>query len=153
MRRLIPVALLMVAATTFTGCTSERDRLDAEAKRLCSIDGGIKIFEKVTLPREAFYENGLPKLANDKKAEIRWGYQNDFRYTNLKANFNEPTLIRNEDRIVRTSDGKVMATSVVYRRSGGSWWGGLIHGDGYHCPTDEVNTSFYRQVFVQGANQ
>lgn len=150
MRCLIHGALLTVAAMVFAGCTSEKDRLDADAKRLCAIDGGIKIFEKVTLPPEAFYENGLPKLANDKEAEIRWGYQNIFNYTNLKANFDEPTLIRGEYRIVRTSDLKVIATSVAYRRSGGSWWNGLIEGDGYHCPGDEVNTNFYRQVFVQG---
>ncbi len=150
MHRLIYKFLLSAAAMASTGCTPEKARLDAEVKRLCAIDGGIKILEKVTLPPEAFYENGLPKLANDKEAELRWGYKKVFNYTNLKANFDEPTLIRSEYRILRISDSKVIATSIVYRRSGGSWWGGVVHGDEYHCPSDEINTSYYKQVFIPG---
>ncbi|MHB1198400.1 MAG: hypothetical protein ACYCZ6_02350 [Polaromonas sp.] len=147
---LIPVALIAILVLTFG--FSEKDRLDAEAKRLCAIDGGVKVYEMVTLPPEAFYENGLPKLANDKAAEIRWGYQRIYTYVNLKTNFDEPTLIRNEYRIVRTSDGKVIATSVVYGRSGGSWWGGLVQGDGFQCPASDA-VALENKVFLKGATK
>ncbi|MBP9101513.1 MAG: hypothetical protein KBF68_09110 [Nitrosomonas sp.] len=43
-------ASLIVYATFFT----EKARLDREVKRLCAIDGGIKVYETVKLPAERF---------------------------------------------------------------------------------------------------
>ena len=147
------IAFLVAVAVAVAGCTSEKDRLDAEAKRLCAIDGGIKVFETVTLPPEAFYENGLPKLVNNKEAELRWGYQKIFVQVNLTSTNDEPKLTRDEYKFIRTSDRKIIATSVIYRRLGGSWWGGLIHGDAYSCPSDDVNIDFDRKTFIQGVEK
>ena len=47
-------ASLIVYATFFT----EKERLDREVKRLCAIDGGIKVYETVKLPAERFDQYG-----------------------------------------------------------------------------------------------
>ena len=130
---------------------SERDRLDAEAKRLCAIDGGVKVYETVTLPAEKFHSNGVPKISS--KDAQGFGYFERAKQTNLKADFERPTLIRDEYQVIRSSDQKVMATSVVYRRSGGSWWDGLVEGDGFTCPSDAINTSYLQKTFLKGVGK
>jgi hypothetical protein len=133
-------------------CTSEVGRLDAEAKRLCAIDGGIKVYETVVLPAEKFFENGTPMIPNGKD-HSGFGYYSAYDYSNLNSSFEPPTLIRHEYRIVRTSDKRVMATSVIYRRSGGGLLDGYMHPSGFSCPADDENTTFYKQVILQGVKK
>ena len=47
---LLLFAALIFYATFFT----EKDRLDREVKRLCAMDGGIRVYEKITLPADKF---------------------------------------------------------------------------------------------------
>ncbi len=125
---------------------SERDRLDAEARRLCAIDGGIKVFETVALPPEQFHPNGEPMVPNDKD-DRNFGYYRTYEYRNLRKDYTLPTLIREEHQFRRSDGGKVIATNVIYRRAGGCWWDGAIHGCGFSCPDDANNTSFTRFAF------
>ena len=150
-RRLPGMVILIAATLALVACTSEKDRLDAEARRLCAIDGGIKVFETVTLPAEKFHPNGVPRISD--KDDKGFGYFETASQKNLKTNFDKPTLIRHEYQVVRTRDQKVIAISVVYRRRGGSWWDGMMEGDGFTCPEDKVNTSFMEQVFFKGKSQ
>jgi hypothetical protein len=150
-RRLPGLQLMLFVVIVLSGCTSEKNRLDAEAKRVCAIDGGIKVFEKVTLPPEKFHPNGVPRISSID--DQGFGYFRTASQRNLKSNFDEPTLIRHEYRVIRSSDKKVVAISVVYRRRGGSWWDGLMEGDGFTCPGDEVNTTFMQQVFIKGTSK
>lgn len=147
-RRALGAVLVVVAVFALAACTSEKDRLDAEAKRLCAIDGGIKVFETVTLPPERFHPNGVPLISD--KDDKGLGYFLTASQKNLKANFDTPTLFRHEYQVIRSGDQKVIAKSVVYRRGGGSWWDGLMEGDGFTCPEDKVNTTFMQQVFIKG---
>lgn len=146
-----PALLLIAAAMALTACTSEKDRLDAEARRLCAIDGGIKVFETVTLSPDMFHPNGVPKISE--KDDKGFGYFLTASQKNLKANFDKPTLFRHEYQVIRSGDQKVIAISVVYRRGGGSWWYGMMEGDGFTCPEDKVNTAFMEQVFFKGKSQ
>ena len=123
----------------------ERDRLDAEARRLCAIDGGLKLNEAVILPSEKFYENGLPKIRDTD--DQGFGYFVVYEQKNLSKDFIKPFLIREHRSVIRSNDQKVIATYVIYRRHGGSWWDGLIVGDGYSCPSDHENVSYLRQIF------
>ena len=151
MRGLTQRALFLVAIMVFAGCTSEKDRLDAEAKRLCAIDGGIKVHETVTLPPEKFYENGTPQVPSEKD-ERGWGYYSTYEYANLKKNFEPPTLVREVTKVIRTESREVIATSVIYRRSGGGLLDGYFHPSGFHCPDDE-GSDFYKRVFIQGVKK
>ena len=59
MKSLIWIGLLALT----TGCSGpSKSELDAEVKRLCAIDGGIKVYETVTLPSERFDEHGNVRI-------------------------------------------------------------------------------------------
>ena len=56
------LATLLLLLPLATACASgpSKSELDAEVKRLCAIDGGIKVYERVALPEEKFvgYKSG-----------------------------------------------------------------------------------------------
>ncbi len=146
-RRLRPTsAVILASLLACAACSSEADRLDAEAQRLCAIDGGIKVYETVVLPPDKFNELGqaLVPLGKDDRG---WGYYTTFSVENLTGTFSPPTLERETQSVVRTSDSKVIAHSVVYRRRGGGLLDGYLYGSGFHCPPDEGG-GFLAKVFI-----
>jgi len=143
------VALIVASLLTCAACSSEADRLDAEAQRLCAIDGGIKVYEAVVLPPDKFNARGQP-LVPIGKDEKRWGYHTTFHVTNLNHASSPPTLEKETQRVVRTNDQKVIAESVVYRRLGGDLLDGYLHGSGFHCPADEGSGGLLASVFING---
>lgn len=156
MRRLIPTALLMVTATTFTGCTSEKDRLDAEAKRLCSIDGGLKVYETVTLPPEKFNQHGQPQIPIAKD-DIGFGYFSKGTQDHIAGQISQLAgdgagLKKHTSQIIRSADGKVMGESRVYSRHGGNLLDGYTQGGGFQCPTIEP-WALENKVFLKGATK
>jgi hypothetical protein len=147
-RRLGPAsALILASLLVCTACSSEADRLDAEAQRLCAIDGGIKVYETVVLPPDKFNEFGQA-LVPIGKDEEGWGYHTTFSIVNLTGKFGVPTLEKETESVVRTSDSTLIAESVVYRRLGGGLLDGYLHGSGFHCPPAE-GRGFLAKVFIQ----
>ena len=56
MKSVIPAALLVLL---ISGCATPLNvQLDDEVRRLCAIDGGIKVYETVTLPADRFDKYG-----------------------------------------------------------------------------------------------
>lgn len=145
------IAFLVAVAVAVAGCTSEKDRLDAEAKRLCAIDGGIKVFETVTLPPEKFNQYGQPLIPNGRD-DMGFGYFRRGQETHLAGPHDSAkgaNLGRYTWEIVRTTDGKVMSQGVVYGRSGGCFLDGYIQGCGFQCPQLEAwvleKNTFHKQ--------
>jgi len=134
-RRASGAALVVVAVLALTACTSEKDRLDAEARRLCEIDGGIKVYETVTLATEKFNQYGQPLIPQEKD-ETGFGYfrRNEEKHMTGPFDSARSNLRRKRSQIVRTLDGKVMAEATVYGRSGGCLLDGYIQGCGFQCP-------------------
>ena len=52
------ILLLFVLSLIYANFFSEKARLDREVDRLCAIDGGIRVYETVTLPADKFNERG-----------------------------------------------------------------------------------------------
>ncbi len=48
------ILLLVVSSIVYVTFFSEKARLDREVERLCAIDGGVKVYETVTLPPDKF---------------------------------------------------------------------------------------------------
>lgn len=126
-------ALPLVAGLLFAGCTSERDRLNAEANRLCALDGGITVHETVPLPPEKFNALGQPLVPIGKDVE-GWGYYIGGEETLLMGHEGGPKLMRNVSYVVRTSDGKKMAVEILYRTGGGEFMSGYLHYQSKICP-------------------
>ena len=148
-----PALLLIAAAMALTACTSEKDRLDAEARRLCSIDGGIKVFETVTLPPEKFNQYGQPLIPNGKD-DKGYGYFSKGDQEHIAGQISQLSgdgagLKKHTSQIVRTADGKVMGESIVYGRHGGGLLDGYLHGSGFRCP-DVGPWELENKVFMKG---
>jgi hypothetical protein len=125
MSRLI-VALIGTSALLCTlGC--ERWALDRQMEELCRKDGGIKVYETVSLPAEMFESTGRVKAIMTSKsgrasAVIAGIYLETSRVEVLKAGDplrGEGLLQRARASIERISDGYLLAESIQYQRAGG----------------------------------
>lgn len=137
-RRASGTLFVVVAAFALAACTSEKDRLDAEARRLCAIDGGIKVHETVTLPPEKFNQYGQPLIPNGKD-DKGFGYFSKGDQHHIDGQISQLSgdgagLEKHTSQIIRTADGKVMGESIVYGRHGGGLLDGYLHGSGFRCP-------------------
>ena len=97
--------------------TPSKSDLDEEVRRLCAIDGGIKVYETTVPPRGQVDANGNLRITAKEYATVRDEYY--FDSDTLYYRKGNPEMWRTEYRIVRVRDKKVMGTSVIYSRRGG----------------------------------
>lgn len=135
-----------------SGC--EKYALDRQMEDLCEKDGGVKIYETVTLPAELFDQWGDPFPGwRGRPSEERLGPQ--FRYEwkiiEIKkgnALKGEGELKRFEVRIFRRSDGKLLGEGVSFGRSGGDFIA-FAHPTSRSCPEGQSESDVIRRVFVR----
>jgi hypothetical protein len=108
-----------------SGC--EKFVLDQQMEELCKEDGGVKIYETVSLPPEMFDQWGDPFPGwRERSLEDRLGP--DYKYivetSYLKSGDpqrGEGRLDKTVTKIVRRSDHKLLGTAISYGRSGGDY--------------------------------
>lgn len=148
MRTLILLLLLFPLATA---CASGpgKSELDAEVKRLCAIDGGVKVYETVALPLEKFNQRREINFYQPAQGENALGheylYKREIRYL-LKGEYEKPAMWRTQEQVFRKVDEKLLGESVSYARRGGDI-PGPWHPSSYICP-DLKNLNLLEQVFV-----
>ncbi len=154
--RMARAALLVLLALGTSGC--ERWRLDQQMELLCQQDGGIKVYETVTLPASEFSNVGQPlaRYAQQAKSpEERLGP--DYRYVwqrtvlfgvGAKLEAGEGTLVRNHHSITRRADGRLLGESVSYARGGGDGFTFGFQPSGNHCPNPRID--LIGSVFIKG---
>lgn len=122
---------------------SEKYVLDWKMAQLCKKDGGVKVFEKATLPADRFDETGKVKRMHLPSGRaVNW-FKNFEPYYRIESSEfvykkgdpvkGQGKLYRTEYRLIRNSDNKIMAISVHYSRVGGDF----IYVDHYSfagCP-------------------
>lgn len=111
------ISTLLLLPLAACSATPSKSELDAEVKRLCAIDGGIKVYETVRLPAERFDQHGNVRIPSKTKAKPTDEYYYDSETVYLREG--DPTVIRMVTRIVRRNDEKVLGESVRYARGGG----------------------------------
>lgn len=143
---LIFLFLLPLAA----GCSSgpvAKAHLDAEAKRLCAIDGGIKVYETVPLTPDLLDWAGRIWISDKAQAKPADKY-----YTETAIHYyrqGNPELSRRQYRIIRRSDEKVLGELIFYGRGGGDL-PGPWHDSSFTCPKPTEIPNFESSVFVKG---
>ena len=155
-KRMVGATLVVSLALGVSGC--ERWRLDQQMELLCKRDGGIKVYETVTLPASEFSNVGQPlaRYAQQAKSpEERLGP--DYRYVwqrtvlfgvGAKLEVGEGTLIRNHLSITRRADGRLLGESVSYARGGGDGFTFGFQPSGNHCPNPRID--LIGSVFIRG---
>ncbi len=151
------VLLLTASAIVYATFFSEKARLDREVDRLCAIDGGIRVYETVTLPPDKFNERGEINFYKPTQGENTLGpdylYQWNIHYYKkgdpVSQGAQEIAMRRDHIKVIRKSDMKLLGELIKYHRAGGDLPGPWMPSS-YHCPGKLiVNESILLgQVFV-----
>lgn len=144
--------LMMSLIPMVAGCaTPSKSSLDAEVRRLCAIDGGIKVYETVKLPAERFDQFGEIRIPSkrDSKSTDEFYYEWDVRYLKEgKPEDGEPDLSRSHFKIYRTAEKMLVGESVAYSRRGGDL-PGPWHPSHFTCPSDSGLSVLAKRVFIR----
>ena len=146
MKRLM---MTMACVAALAACSSGpliKAQLDDEVRRFCAIDGGIRVYETVTLPAVKFDQYGQVHIPSKKDAKLsdEYYYESDTTYYRT----GNPELRRSHDRIIRRSDGKILGEFVYYARRGGDI-SGPGHESSFGCPDLAALPSFENSIFTK----
>ncbi len=124
---------------------------DAKVRKLCAKDGGVKVYETVTLPPEMFDKYArrnwiLPDKAQAKSTDEYYYEREEYYYRE-----GNPQVTRSQTRIIRHSDGKVLGEYIHYGRGGGDL-PGPWHGSSFSC-RNLTKVKFETSVFIKGDNR
>jgi len=151
-------ALALVLLAFATGCsTPSKAEVDAEVKRLCAIDGGIRVYEVVKLPADKFDERGdINFLRQTQKGNelgpdyiYKWDQRDLIRGVPTRDP-SELAMTRGHLQISRKADGKLLGEVVRYTRAGGDFPGPWMPTS-YHCPDarEASEPILLRQIFMR----
>jgi len=158
------IFVLLISITVYAMFFSEKARLDREVDRLCTIDGGIKVYETVTLPADKFNERGeinfYKPTQRENALEPEYIFKWDIHYYKKsdpsRQDIHESSMKRDHIQIIRKSDMKLLGEFVLYRRAGGDL-PGPWHPSSYRCPGLEENEIILiKQIFkdsIEGVRQ
>ncbi|WP_154716613.1 hypothetical protein [Sterolibacterium denitrificans] len=137
-----------LALVSLTGC--EKYRLDAEVRELCAKDGGIKVYEKVTLPPEKFDQYGNIRIPTkkDAKPSDEYYYDDEDTYFRKGDPYDGPNMWRSHTKVVRRSDGKVLGESIRYTRVGGDI-PGPWHPSHFSCYDMDIPMDLEKSIFTE----
>jgi hypothetical protein len=130
---------------------------DQEVKALCLKDGGVHIYEKVTLSKEDYEKNngnnGYISIPDYRHAKEHHDYYNKSEQTFIYELNNELSYLdvyRLEFKTYRKSDKKLMSAFISYSRRGGEFLRGLgFHPGSYSCSDIQSLKERYKRKFYQ----
>jgi hypothetical protein len=116
--------------------TPTQMNLDAEVRRLCAIDGGVRVYETVSISPENFDQKGSVKFFRPSRGEYALGPDYVFKeekHYYKKGEYEKPAMWRIRTQILRRSDMKLLGEAVTYTRRGGDM-PGPWHPSNFTCP-------------------
>lgn len=140
--------VILLALQFVTACISgpSKGQLDDEVKRLCAIDGGIKVYETVKLPAERFDKYGQIRVP------AKWlGKPEDEYYSESSTNYlirGNPEMWKFHFKLYRRSDEKLIGETISYTRIGGDI-PGPWHSSSFQCPQKEDSGYLIREIFIK----
>ncbi|MDR1849956.1 MAG: hypothetical protein LBQ75_07945 [Zoogloeaceae bacterium] len=140
------VALAWLAASFWYG-GGQAFYYNAEVKRLCAIDGGVKVYETVRLPPEKFDKWGNVNIPSHGRAKPSDEYVYVPVDTYIETSSDSVSLWRHDTAIVRRSDGKILGRTISYHRVGGDIPFVPAHPSSFGCP--KPSELHYRAIFVK----
>ena len=126
--RTVARILILLLLSFAEGCASgpSKSELDAEVRRLCAIDGGIKVYETVKLPANKFNQWGQINFYRPTQGEDALGAEYIFKWDSHYLQQGQPainpgdiSMRRDHIQIIRKRDMKILGELVSYQRAGG----------------------------------
>lgn len=156
MSRRVAASIASIAMLGLAGC--ERWQLDRQMEELCKKDGGVKVYETVTLPAREFSDSGQPLARYAPIAKSESDYLGpDYRYVQEREVLagkaadiekGQGRLSRWYSAVYRRSDNRLLGEAVSYGRGGGDGFTLGFQPSGNHCPKPRVD--LIKSVFVRG---
>ena len=156
MHSLISKSLALLLLILLSGC--ERWELDKQMEALCKKDGGIKVYETVTLSASEFSNIGQPLARYAQQAKsIEDSLGPEYRFVltreilvgaNAKSERGEGQLSRVHTAIYRRSDSRLLGEQVWYARSGGDFLTFGFQPSGKSCPYFIRDVT--QSIFIKG---
>ena len=133
----VPVTLMAIPIGIFVHYSNLQARSDSKVRELCASDGGIKVFEPVSVSTEQFA--ALPTVDGfvvvpAEKPETPDSPAFSSTVTETVIGEGNPRISRLESLVKRRSDGKVIGQIVTYARIGGDVPIGIGHPSSFICP-------------------
>lgn len=143
------IFLLVLSMLAVSGCATPTQMiLDAEVKRLCAIDGGIKVYETVKLPADKFNEYGQINFYRPTQGQNALGEGYQLRLDTTYYRKGNPEMSRSHIQVFRKVDQKLLGESISYGRGGGDM-PGPWHDSSYHCPAIEYGyIELFKKIFA-----
>ena len=147
---------IVVLVFVLSGC--ERFELDRRMEELCKADGGVRVYETITLPPEMFDQYGDPFPGwRGRPESLRLGGEFELKHESEYLKRGDPLkgqgqLVRSHWKVIRSLDNKVLGEAVVYGRSGGDFVV-IDHFTSKTCP-QQVGApgAAIRAVFIKEKN-
>ena len=134
----IRVAIIVLLTVWFGIPTFNKWRADKLVNELCAKDGGIKVYETVTLPKERFNQWGQfdvwdrPHMKPNDEYFSEWE-QSDILGKMYSGSYTDIAVNKTRIKVFRVSDNKVIGEAAYYQRGGGDPIGFWMPS-GYVCP-------------------
>ena len=140
LRVFVAASLIAMLAGCMGYVPGRQSYWDSRVKGFCELDGGVTVYETVTLTREehrrvsdilALRLTKRNDADSDKKPYV-------IEVVSTKINASNPEVARAETLIRRRSDGKVLGQAVQYWRRGGDIPTGITEASSFICP-EQIN--------------
>lgn len=145
-RGLVVVGAMVTLAGLLWLAEGEKWQADRQVRELCAKDGGVRVYETVTLPPERFdkWGNvGIPEKSRANQAD-EYYYESKIQY--LKSG--NPEVWRIHFRVLRGPGNEVLGEAIGYVRRGGGM-PGPWHESSFGCPDNSDITDLKRKIFIK----
>lgn len=151
MKYLIPILCALPFVAACAGGPSKSD-LDDEVRRLCAIDGGVKVYETVMLPAERFDKYGNVRIPQKKNAKASDEYVYELEARTISHGKPDDggaaVMWRDHFKFYRVKDSKLLGEDISYARRGGDI-PGPWHPSSFRCPGITNNSSIEKLIFLR----
>ena len=145
MKSFLKLLLAIIVLPLLSACaTPSQIMVDAEVRRLCEIDGGIKVYETVKLSSNRFDEYGQLRIPAKWLAKPK----DEYFYESSQDYFKEGYLdiYKLHIKVFRNLDNKLLGESISYARRGGDI-PGPWHSSSFSCPEEAGLKNLIKQIF------
>lgn len=131
--------------------------LDEEVKRMCEIDGGMKVYESVLLPPNKFDKWGQVRFSIIRKEDRFKKIDSSLFYYEINSEYyydvnireyskGEASLRKTHFYLYRSIDDKLLGEAIVYSRKGGDVYGSW-HESYFSCPSGADISTLKEKIF------
>lgn len=153
----IPIVMLVPLIVVAGFYEGRKAYWDSKVKELCKQDGGVTVYERVTIDEEEFKRLGgiqgtLP-VPNERYARQSYPYVSQEMRTRIRE-WN-PEVVRGETLIKRRVDNKLLGRLIYYARIGGDIPISFGHPTYFSCQNiPEIRLDIERQIFsIEGVSK